>query len=132
LTLGAFLWFAWNSVFLFDQIGAKTSAVIFDKGGFYMLGIGISLGALTYGILHEVILKLPLTDVITRRITRSALAGVGLMFILPHIAHYPVEQHLESEGYELCDKASYQWLLYRKIVYVSSPEVCAGLSKKKK
>jgi hypothetical protein len=132
MSLASLLWFAWSILSLIGQINSNSPAISFDKGAMYMLGVGVGLSALTYAILHEAILKKILTERVTSWITRCAFAGIGLMFIFPHIVHYPVENYLEGEGYQICSQASYQWLLYRKIVYVSSPEVCAGLGRKKK
>ena len=127
LSICALLWFVWASFSLVEQITKDTSFVIYDNSGFYMLGVSIGLFALTYGILHEVILKLPLTDKVTKRITRAALAGIGLMIILPQIIHYAVEDYMENNGYMICAQASSSWLMYKHIAYVSNAETCIDL-----
>ncbi len=123
----AFLWFVWSAFSLYEQISTKASAVIFDNGGLYGLGGGIALSALTYGILHEVILRLSLTGKVTKRITRTAFVGIGLMIILPQIVHYVVENRMGSNSYMICDQVSTRWLIYKHIAYVSNAETCIDL-----
>jgi len=110
----------------------SSSVILFDKGALYMLGVGIGLAVLTYAVLHEVILKRPLTDKFSKIMNIGALTSIIVMIIFPQVIHYPVEQLLEKRGYKICNQASYQWFLYRRIVYTSSPEICENTIENKK
>lgn len=127
LSVGAVLWFVWASYTLYEQISKSTSVVIYDNSGFYMLGVVVGLFALTYAALHEVILRLSLTVVVTKIITRVAIIGIGLTFIIPLIANYVVENHMESNDYMICNQASSRWLMYKHHVYVSNDNACIDM-----
>jgi len=131
LSVCAFLWFFLDAFSLYKQISTNATVVNFSNGGFYSFGGAIALSTLTYGILHEVILKKPLTEKVTKRITRGSIAGIVLMVILPLVVNYSVDNHLESNSYMICEKASTRWLIYKHIAYVSSDEVCLDLISKK-
>lgn len=132
LSLAALAWFGWSIIQIITQIRSNTAVILFDKGAVYMLGVGMGLLVLTYGILHEVILGLALTKRVTKRINISALISIIVLFIVPHLVHYLVEHALNERDYIICDQASYQWLLYRRIVYVSNFEDCANIIEGKK
>jgi hypothetical protein len=131
LTTACFVWFAWSAYSIVDSISSKADVVYFDKGSLYMLGAGIGLASLTLAILYEGILRRNLTSKITMVITRSALIGVSLMFILPHVLHYLASTYLTDENYVVCDEASYQWLLYKKLVYTTNQLTCEVLVQEK-
>jgi hypothetical protein len=127
LSICAYLWFAWDSFSLYEQISANASVVTFSNGGFYALGGGIAFSTLTYGVLHQVIFKLPITEKITKRVTRGSIIGIGLMIILPQIIHHFVEDHMKSNNYMICGQVSSSWLMYKHIAYVTDTETCAKL-----
>lgn len=131
MVMGCFSWFIWSSYNIVIQLMSTPEVVYFDKGSLYMLGAGIGLGALTFAIFYEGILRRTLTKQITKIITRSALVGISLMFILPHLLFYPADQYLTEKGYVVCDKVSYQWLLYRKLVYTNNQYACEVLVREK-
>ena len=126
-SIGAFVWFGWTSLSLVEQITKSMPAVIYDNSGFYMLGVSIGLFALTYAALHEVILQLPLTKSVTKRITYTAFVGIGIMIILPQIVNYSIDDHLKNNGYKICEQVSSNWLMYKHIAYVSNAETCIEL-----
>ncbi|WP_020159900.1 hypothetical protein [Methylobacter marinus] len=131
LTISILTQFGWGVFQLYARIAENGPVIVFDKGVFYLLGAGVTLGALTLGGLYQGILRLPLTKKVTKILTNVLIGGVVVMFVLPHIVHYPVESYLEGRGYNICEQASYRWFTYRKIVYVSNSEACAELIKRK-
>ena len=132
VTMACFIWFFWSVYDIVDSIFSKAHTVYFDKGSLYMFGAGIGLASLTFTIFYEGLLGRNLTNKITRGITRSASIGVSLMFILPHIFHYLASTYLEEKQYVVCDEMSYQWLLYKKLVYTDNQETCEFLVQEKK
>lgn len=131
LTAACFFWFSWSAHDIVDSISSKAHAVYFDKGSLYMFGAGIGLASLTFAIFYEGILRRKLTNKITKGITRSALVGISLMFILPHALHYLASTYLKEERYVVCDEMSNQWLLYKKVVYTTSQLSCEALIQEK-
>lgn len=131
VTAVCFIWFSWSVYDIINSISSKAQAVYFNKGSLYMLGAGIGLASLTFAIFYEGILRRNLTSKITRGIARSALMGVSLMFILPHILHYLASTYLEEERYVVCDEMSYQWLLYKKLVFTTNQHTCEALVQEK-
>jgi hypothetical protein len=131
LTAACFFWFSWSAYDIVNSISSKAHAVYFDKGSLYMFGAGIGLASLTFAIFYEGILRRKLTNKITKGITRSALVGISLMFILPQVLHYLASTYLEKDRYVICDEMSYQWLLYKKIVYTTNQLRCETLIQEK-
>ncbi len=129
VAVGCFSWFAWSSYNIVVQLTSDLEVVYIDKGSLYMFGAGVGLAALTFAIFYEGILKRTLTKQITKYITRSALVGISLMFILPQILHFPINQYLTGKGYVVCEQVSFQWLLYKKFVYTSSLYACEALAR---
>ena len=132
MTTVCFVWFAWSIYSIANQITTDAHVVYFDKGSLYMLGAGIGLSALTFAILYEGILRRNLTKRVTKIITKSALAGIILMFLLPQLLHYLTNTYLTEKRYIVCVEASYQWLFYKKIVYTDIQSTCEALNVKKK
>jgi len=129
MAIGALAWFLLIAIETSKQLIATPESISFEKGVFYLLGVGISLGALLAFMLIEVIKKKPPTDHVSKKIGRVALLGVVLMLLLPHAVQYGIENYLEPKGYGICDSASYQWLHHRIIVYTNNAETCIQLSK---
>ncbi len=92
--------------------------VLFDKGSYYTLGIGIGLLSLTFVTIKEFWGGKPITNKQNRMLTTLAIAGVVLLFLMPHMTHFITDKHLEKHGYIVCEEASQQWLFVRDIVYI--------------
>ena len=131
LTISTLTWFGWSVFQLYAQLAENGPVIVFDKGVFYLLGGGSGIAILTLYMFYEGVLKLPLTEKVAKILTNSLIVSVSVMFVLPHIVHYPVESYLEGRGYNICEQASYRWFAYRKIVYVSNFEACAELVERK-
>lgn len=131
LALGTLTWFGWSMYQTITQIGSNASIISFNKGIAYMLGAGIGLSVLTYGILHEVILGRSLSKKVIKNINTGAIISVLTLLIFPQLIHYSVDHVLNGRDYKVCDQASYRWLFYRNIVYVSSTEECETLAASK-
>jgi len=118
----ALLWFFYRSFSLFD--GISSNIVIFDKGSFYTLGIGVGLMAIAYAGVHETWLQKRLTKKHTSIISKLAISGVLLTFTVPHIFHYASNSYLKKNGYSVCEEATHQWLFVRDIVYITNSITC--------
>lgn len=125
----ATIWFAYRVIILFKNISEPV--VLFDKGSYYMLGVGVSLLTLGCVAVIEFWGGKPITTRQNRLFTRLAISGVVLLFIIPHVVHFVVDKHLVRHGYTVCEEASHQWLFVRDIVYAQPSIECrAGIEKK--
>lgn len=129
LGAGAIVWFIYRAFLLFYN--GASPIITFDKGSYYMLGVGVGLLALTYMIIKEFWLRRPLTNKQSSFFSRIAISGIVLAFVFPHVAHFAVDKYLEEHGYTVCEEASHQWLFVRDIVYVQPSIECSSDLKKK-
>jgi hypothetical protein len=127
MSAGALIWFIFDAVRLTEQLSGLTEAISFNKGIFYLPGVGIGLGALSFAAIYQYWLNRPLTEQISRLITKLAVSGLLITFLLPNITHYFINNYLTTHGYEVCQHASHQWLHSRIIVFTSSTEACSAL-----
>lgn len=127
--VSAVLWFIYRVVFLYKNL--SESIIVFDKGSYYMLGVGIGLLTLAFVTLKEFWGGKPITNRQNRILTRLAVSGVVLLFVVPHVAHFAADKYLSKNGYTVCEEASHQWLFVRDIVYVQSFSECSADLKKK-
>lgn len=121
-SLAALLWFFVRMFNIF--IGALPEIVIFDKGSFYMLGVGVGMLILAIVTVQEGWLDKPLSKKQSAYLTKGALIGIALIFTAPHLVHYFADDYLLNQGYTVCDKASHQWLFIRDIAYISDSIEC--------
>lgn len=132
MMLGSFLWFGQTAIDTTQQLILSPSSISFNKGVFYMFGVGVSLSVLVYAMIIESVLKKNLSKKSNNVLTKTAIFGVAIMFLLPQVVHYSIAHYLEGQGYEVCHEASHQWLHSRTIVFVNNMDVCSALVNKKK
>ncbi len=120
--VGALLWFFYRVFFLLEEMGS--TVVVFDKGSYYALGVGIGLMAIAFAGVQETWLQKPLTKKSTSIISRLAIVGVVLTFTVPHVLHYVSNSYLKKNGYSVCEEASHQWLFIRDIAYIQTSIEC--------
>ena len=118
--------FGYSAFFLARDLLAGSTIISFNKGSFYMLGVGIASAFLTYALLLEVA-KGFISKRFNKRTTRIGLTALALIFLIPQLVHYAIGGYADNLGYEVCSGASYQWLHARTIVYTNSPETCLGI-----
>ena len=131
MMVGAFVWFGITLIDTAQQIYLRPTSISFNKGVFYMFGAGIGLGVLVVAMITEVVLKKHLSKRLNAFLTKVAISGVIIIFLLPQVVHYLIADYLEGQGYEVCHEASHQWLHSRTIVFVNDMEVCLELANKK-
>ncbi|WP_075186128.1 hypothetical protein [Teredinibacter haidensis] len=122
--VSAVLWFIYRVAFLYKNI--SESMVVFDKGSYYMLGVGIGLLTLAFVTLKEFWGGNPITKKQNHILTKLAISGLALLFIVPHAAHFFANKHLVTHGYSVCEDASHQWLFVRDIVYIQPSIECSA------
>lgn len=118
------------SVFLFQGLQLiahwTDEALLFDKGAFYLLGVGLGMLSLAIATVQEGWFDRTLSQKKSTLLTRLALVGMALIPIAPNVAHFVTNQMLTSDGYVVCEKASHQWRFVRDIVYVKSSVECSS------
>lgn len=124
--LAALIWFFYR-VFRLIHHGLS-DIVVFDKGSFYMLGVGVGMSVLAAALVQEGWFDRVLTPKQTKYFTRLLVISLVLLVTIPHLVHFSADMVLKSEGYSVCEPASHQWLFVRDIVYISGATHCdAGL-----
>ena len=118
------LWFFYRLFHVF--FGELSEIELFDKGSFYMLGVGMGLLVLGLVTIIEFWGGNPITTKQNIIFTRLAILAVALMFVVPHVAHFSADRYLEEQGYSVCEEASHQWLFVSNIVYVADSVECSA------
>lgn len=127
LAVGSGIWFVSSSTSLISSIMNHESIIEFDKGSMYMLGCSIGLFAISVAAVPYVFMGKKLSEKGELLAARVMVLGVIIMFIFPHVAHYYVDNEIERGNYSTCEKATYQWLRYKKYYYTDTPETCNKL-----
>ena len=117
--------FVYYSSTLVSDISGDAAVVAINKGAFYGLGVSVALGALLFGdIIPSQVLQKPLSKSKQKLTVGVIVAGMALVFTLPHALHYSLERYLVARGYEKCDALSHRWLFARTIVFTDSQITC--------
>jgi len=127
IALTAFGFFFVRAIGLFDDLKVLPPSISFDKGAFYLFGVGLVLSVLTFAGIYESVMRKTLAPKLSGQFTKLVIGGVVVTLLLPHLVHYGVQSFLTSRGYEVCGGASHQWLHSRTIVYVRNQDVCDRL-----
>jgi len=131
LAVGLLYVFITSSLKLYGGITTLSASISFDKGAFYLPGCEIGFGVLLFIIIYEIALGKELTKKIARVCTRFGIAAIIIVFALPPLAQYAVENIMHKNDYLVCESASHQWLFARTIVYVNNSAVCNKLAASK-
>lgn len=127
--ISAVLWFIYRLLFLYKSLSEPI--VLFDKGSYYMLGVGVGLLSLAFVVIKEFWGGEPITSKQSFVLSRLAVSGVILLFVVPHASHFAADKYLTKHDYTVCEAASHQWLFVRDIVYVQPFVECSADLKKK-
>ncbi|GHU46244.1 hypothetical protein AGMMS50289_19170 [Betaproteobacteria bacterium] len=123
-SLAALSWFFYR---LFDVFFGELSELkVFDKGSFYMLGVGVGMLALAIGTVQEYWFGKPLSNKQAAYFTKMALMSLVLIFTVPHLIHYCADNYLLKRGYSVCEEASRQLRLVRDIAYIQPSIECSA------
>lgn len=124
LAVGGLFWFAVHSAQLFVGLAQRTDVINFDKGAMYMLGGGMGLIGLVAMRAPAVFVGKRMPEAIEKWILKGLLAGVILMFTLPHLVHAGISATLKNRDYVICEELTTRWLMHVTFVYADSPERC--------
>ncbi|VAW86540.1 hypothetical protein MNBD_GAMMA17-2279 [hydrothermal vent metagenome] len=130
-TVACYLWFIVSSYDTFNSLFSEKLVVDFSKGAMYALGAGIASLLIVFIAAYQSIKKCELSKKQEGIVVKALILSIILMFVFPIIAHFSVNKMTVAKGYYECEEMSYQWLLYRKIVYVKNDVVCSNLIRDK-
>ncbi len=125
----ALFWFGYRFFDLFNKLDSTAEVLKFDKGAFYMLGVGLGLAILSFVLVYEFWHGNSLTKKLTKTCTWLALFSVLLLLFFPQAMHFWTDNYLEEKGFFICEQASSQWLFVTEIVYVSGEHDCDQATK---
>ena len=97
---------------------------MFDKGSFYLLGVGLGMATLAFVVVYEFWFGRPLTEQLTKVCNRLAVLSIVLLLIVPQAVHYLTDNYLLNRGYSVCSEGSSQWLFVSEILYVDNGQAC--------
>lgn len=129
LTIASFWWFIVSSYGTLRSVFFGDKVVYFSKGAMYSLGAGIVLLLLILLGIYQNIKKSDLSKAQEKCATRVFMLATAMMFVFPIAAHFSVSKLTAHRGYFECEEVKYKWLLYEKIVYVTSQSACESLIK---
>ncbi len=106
-----------TTTFLIRGIYNSHDIIEFNKGAFYLYGVGLILLIFVVGIVYTNYLKKNISNHTNKIIGKVVLVCLVITFLLPQIIHYATANYLENRGYQVCETRSKQWLHVRTIVY---------------
>ncbi|MCR6652845.1 MAG: hypothetical protein NVV73_15775 [Cellvibrionaceae bacterium] len=123
--------FCWGFGSLASSLVQSAPVITFNTGIFRFLGVAlISIGIASYAAVEWRLRAMPSARV-TKLLTRIMIAGLALMFLLPHGIHFPLEKYLFNQGYKICQPKSYANRAYRSVAYaIDVPACIEGLEDK--
>lgn len=127
LTISSGTWFTISAINLISDIRHQASVIAYDEGSMYMLGCTIGILGILVGGAYHVLLDRKLPKSGERILIKIILSGIVIMFVFPHVANLYVENEIGHSKYSICDKLTYEWLLYKKYYYTDTPETCRKL-----
>lgn len=131
LTLASLYLFATEVISTTGQLLSQPESISFNKGAYYLLGVGLGVGALTIGTVTSFWFGKTLSQKTVKLLMKVAVGCIALMLIVPQFVHYEINRYLVNVGYDVCEPASHQWLHSRTIVYVKNAKVCTELGLKR-
>lgn len=132
MAFGALFFFGYSFVEMLESIKELSDKIIFERGIYYLPGVGLVLLALSAVGLYEMITKKIPSDRITKVFTRFSIFSVVIIFLLPLMAENVTEKILFNEGYQLCDAPSSSWPIYKDVYYTVDKQTCIDYNEKQK
>lgn len=82
---------------LISELTSDSDILTFDKGAFYLFGVGLGLLVLVLAIIYSRIVNNKLPDVIHKLIFISLISTVVLIFLLPQVMHFYLDSYTEKK-----------------------------------
>jgi len=102
---------------MFNEIKTQSEDVYLYKGAYYLLGGGLVLILMVVGFAYPKIISKPMTSNMEKAFIIAFVGSFILIFLLPNLIHYIVDDYLQDKKYFICESKSKQWLHNKTIVY---------------
>lgn len=133
LSLGSMIFFLGGAGTLINDLLGAAPIITFDTSVYRFLGVAIGTAGLAGAAVIVWAYQEKPPKAANKWIGRCLIAGLLLMFLLPHITHFPLERYLFNNGYKICEPRSYATRSYRSIAYANSVPACLeGVERKSK
>ncbi len=110
------------------SIKTLPDSIAFNKGAYYLLGAGITVGIFCYILMLDFWLKKKTSRKMVKVMLRAAIAGIIVSVILPQVVYLGCDRYLRELGYGVCEEASHRWLHSVTLVYTKSSGVCQAVT----
>lgn len=124
LSLGSMIFFLGGASTLINDLLGAAPVITFDTSVYRFLGVAIGTGGLAGAAVIVWAYQEKPPKAANKWIGRCLIAGLLLMFLLPHIIHFPLERYLFYNGYKICEPKSYATRSYRSVAYAHSVPAC--------
>ena len=127
LPVACLVWFGSSLNNLVSDLMNMSNIITFDKGSMYMLGAGV--GALSFSVIvvYSAIFQRKVSFSVEKLVIKIALISIVVMFVLPHAAHFLINNVISDNGYQECEPLSHRGLRYSKYVFTQDEEICINL-----
>ncbi len=105
---------------LTTEISSLNELIAIDKGAYYLFGVGLIFIIFATGLIHTRIFKKEISNSNDKLYAYLLIGALALTFIIPQIIHFSAANHLENEGYQVCEEKSTRWLHVVTIVYTKT------------
>ena len=102
---------------MLGEINAQAQFVYFYKGAYYLFGGGLVLLLIVLGLAIPKIVNKSMSPGFGKIYITAFIGSFVLVFILPNIIYYIVDDYLLENKYLVCEEKSTQWLHNKTIVY---------------
>lgn len=135
VTLGSFYWFKLELIYILNELASNKTIQTYENVVFFGFGIGLCLSFFTFPLLYFKIFnrpkpKLKIVKILNIMLIFSTIVAFSIMLVLPHFANDYLDDYMRTKGYKFCGVPDVKMLLYRKVIYTNSQEVCAELIRK--
>jgi len=102
---------------LLNDLSIQSDLIKFNKGSFYMFGVGMGLLTIVVWSFLSRMYNKNLPEKLSKVFYVVFIGSLLLTFALPQIAHLAVDNYLKGQNYQICEDKSHRWLLAVTIVY---------------
>lgn len=115
--IGSLFFAGYSLVVLLSELSSQSDLINFDKGSFYMFGVGATLVTIVVWAFFSKINNKNLPIKLNKLFYGLFIVSLLLTFALPQAAHMSIANYLENRNYQICKDKSHRWLHAVTIVY---------------
>lgn len=127
LPIACLAWFGSSLNQLVSDLMNMRNIITFDKGSMYMLGAGVGILSFSVVVVYSAIYQRKVSFSVEKVVIKIALICLVVMFVLPQVAHFSINNVISDNGYQECEPLSHRGLRYNKYVFTQDEETCINL-----